>query len=194
MIRWLIRDPALNLMKVNSHKEHYGIQEKIKLTTRVLQSDYTPKESVKIHLVIEDVTEGLDQAREVLTDSIVTQKQGEAYFYWRAKQEGAYRVRVKADVDGADLEAEDLWVVAEDPLEFRNIATQAQVLEWYSQASQGTVLNQSDSWLDLTRKEAKVMKVNRRKDIPLWSQAWVLVVLVLLPSLEWFLRRKWGLL
>ena len=108
--------------------------------------------------------------------------------------DGQVRVRVQVQVDGADLEAHDLWIVAEDPLELRAIATQPQALQWYSEASQGQVLQLTDTWEQLSFKQAKVMKVNRRKDIAVWSHYWVLLVLITLPSLEWFLRRKWGLL
>jgi len=36
--------------------------------------------------------------------------------------------------------------------------------------------------------------VNRRKDVPLWSNAFWLLLAILFPSAEWYLRRRWGLL
>jgi hypothetical protein len=194
VIRWLIRDPALNLMKVNSHKEHYAVQEQVRLTIRVLKSDYTAQEGVKVNVIIEDITAGENEVHQVFQGSVITQAQGEAYLNWKAAHEGAYRVRVQTQVEGADLVAQDLWVVAEDPLEFRNIAAQSHILKWYTQATQGQVLSPNDDWKNLKRKKAKIMKVNRRKDIALWSQTWMLFILILLPSLEWYLRRRWGLL
>ena len=46
----------------------------------------------------------------------------------------------------------------------------------------------------LERVEPRVLKINRRRDVPLWSSVWFLLIAVLLPSIEWFLRRRWGLL
>ena len=40
----------------------------------------------------------------------------------------------------------------------------------------------------------KVLKVNRRKDVAVWSSFWFLLIALIAPSIEWFLRRRWGLL
>jgi hypothetical protein len=50
-----------------------------------------------------------------------------------------------------------------------------------------------EGWADLERRAPKVSRVNRRTDEPMWSGGLLLLIAVLLPTLEWTLRRRWGL-
>jgi hypothetical protein len=56
------------------------------------------------------------------------------------------------------------------------------------------VAARADTLALLARAEPAVQKVNRRKDVPVWASAWLLLLGILLPSVEWFLRRRWGLM
>jgi hypothetical protein len=38
-----------------------------------------------------------------------------------------------------------------------------------------------------------MLQVNRRKDVPIWANGWLLLLGILVPSMEWFFRRRWGL-
>jgi hypothetical protein len=139
------------------------------------------------------VSKGLEKAKRIETQVIQSQEQGEITLQWKANQEGAYRIKAQATLDGSTLETHDFFVVAEDPLELREISPRPDVLKWCAQASQGTQLTSTDSWDSLKRIQPKVMRVNRRKDVPVWSGLWILCLAILLPSLEWGLRRRWGL-
>ncbi len=125
-----------------------------------------------------------------------TNKQGEIHFKWKSPKQGAFRAKAqyKAKSDQMLLTDQDVFVVQDDPLEFRSIQTRPELGQWISQLSKGKVIDLNDSWGKLNFQKPKVMRVNRRQDIPLWSNAYLLALIVLLLSSEWYLRRKYGLL
>ncbi|MEZ4466737.1 MAG: hypothetical protein R3F43_20395 [bacterium] len=84
--------------------------------------------------------------------------------------------------------------MAPDPVELRETAARADTLKALAQAGGGEARTLDQGLDGLDRVEPAVVKVNRRKDVPLWSSGWLLLLAVLFPSAEWFLRRRWGLL
>jgi uncharacterized membrane protein len=125
---------------------------------------------------------------------VTTQNQGEAIYRWKSDHAGAFRVRAQAKPNQTPLEAKDVFVVQSDPLELRSIHSRPDVMHWISKVSKGKNLEIGDSWDQLNFEKPKVMRVNKRQDIPLWSSSWMMILMLSILSLEWFLRRRWGLL
>ena len=192
-IRWLIRDPSLNPLRISSSRERYPLGARVELKAQVLNGAYEPVEGAMAVVVIEEVSRGSDGAREVARLSLKTEAQGEVTGAWAPEREGVYRARLSAPAVGAELSAQDLFVVAEDPLELREVAPRADLLGALSEVTGGERLSAGEDWRRLERVRPQVMRVNRRVETPLWSSAWALVLAILAPSLEWLLRRRWGL-
>jgi len=192
-IRWVIRDPSLNPLRVAASRERYPLGARVELKAQVLNASYEPVEGALAQVVIEEVSRGAGQAREGARLALKTEAQGEAAGVWRPEAEGVYRARLSAPSVGAALSAQDLFVVAEDPLELREVAPRADLLSALSEVTGGRLLSPQDDWRGLERVRPQVMRVNRRVETPLWSSAWALLLAILAPSAEWLLRRRWGL-
>ncbi len=196
-IRWLIRDPALEPVQVEADRDRYPLGAEATLVTRVLGPDYQPAVDAPVTVRVDRVYfgEGGGREREVAFDEAGrTDENGQLVVRLKPPADGAYFVRATATVGGADVADDDAFVVAPDPIELRRTGARRDTLQALARAGGGEALTLADDLDDVARNEPRVVKVNRRRDVPLWASGWLLLVAVLLPSTEWFLRRRWGLL
>lgn len=195
-IRWLINDPALKPVRVEADRDRYPLGAEVTLATRVVGRDYTPVEGASVEVIVErEWFEGGQPRRaEVLRTRGLTGASGELLTQLKPKDDGAFFVTSRADIGEAEAMDTDVFVVSPDPIELRQTAARADTLKQVAKLGGGQFRTLDEGLADLKRVEPRVLKVNRRKDIPLWSSGWWLLLGLLLPSAEWFLRRRWGLL
>ena len=107
---------------------------------------------------------------------------------------GVHRIEVDALRGGVSLGTADAWIlVGGADLELADPRLNDEVLRRVAAASDGE-LHYADEFSDLPellRSRAFDAPPPIRRD--LWHNVWVFVLLALLPSLEWTLRRQWGL-
>ncbi len=193
-IRWLIRDPALKPMQVKTDRDRYPLGRSVEVVTRVMGQDYRPAQGAEVELKIQrQRADGTPQAKASELIKGRTNDAGEFITRLSPPADGAWTIKATADT-GVTLSDTDVFVVATDPVELRDTSPKPKVLERLSKASGGEARLISDGLGGLGRVSPKVLKVNRRKDVPVWSSAAVLFFALLFPCLEWFLRRRWGLL
>ena len=194
-IRWLIRDPSLNPIKISAGKERIALGQRVTLKVQVSDASYQPLKGAEVSVLIEEVQAGERAGEPVRVTALrgVTEEGGEVSLTWVPERAGAYRAKATAAALGAELSAQDLFVVAQDPLELREISPRRDLLGALSSAGEGRALKRGQAWRDLPRVQPNVSRVNRRVEVPLWSGMWLLVTLTLLLSVEWLLRRRWGL-
>jgi uncharacterized membrane protein len=192
-IRWLIRDPALNPLQVKADRDRYRVRSSAHLTARALNTSYQATKGAQVQIVIEDISRGLDQPKEVHRAQGESSDQGEVSMTWQPTQSGAYRVRALSSLDGVDRESSDLFIVADSLVELRDITPRPDLLKAISDLSDGDTLEVGDDWSSLKRRKPAITQVNRRDDIALWATWWALVIALLIPTIEWTLRRRWGL-
>jgi hypothetical protein len=163
------------------------------LTARALNTSYQATKGAQVQIVIEDISRGLDQPKEVHRAQGESSDQGEVSMTWQPTQSGAYRVRALSSLDGVDRESSDLFIVADSLVELRDITPRPDLLKAISDLSDGDTLEVGDDWSSLKRRKPAITQVNRRDDIALWATWWALVIALLIPTIEWTLRRRWGL-
>jgi uncharacterized membrane protein len=196
-IRWLIKDPALKPVRIEADRDRYPLGAEVTVLTRVVGADWAP--AVDTPLTIELQRAWLDLAGQRQTEVIQridgrTSDAGEHVLRFTPEKDGAYFATVRVDRGKETIEDTDVFVVAPDPIELRQVAAQRAPLKALAAIGRGDARTLSDGLDGLKRVEPKVVKVNRRKDVPLWSSGWLLLIAILFPSVEWLLRRRWGLL
>ena len=196
-IRWLIKDPALQPVRVQADRDRYPLGVEATLTVRVAGRDSLPAADADVRLEVERVSldsEGHQKVETAFRQDGKTNEQGEYIVRYAPPGDGGYRVRARATVGTGEGSDEDPFIVAADPIELRETRARRDTLQALADASGGSFHTLSDRLDGLRRNEPQVSRVNRRKDVPLWASGWWLLLVVLLPSAEWYLRRRWGLL
>ena len=112
-----------------------------------------------------------------------------------APEPGVYRVHASADVAGKKAEASDIFLVREGGTELDRPAGDEETLTTIATATGGRDLGAVDHLpSDLTFDPPRVVRVDRRADVELWSRPGLLALALLFLGLEWLLRQRSGYL
>ena len=132
--------------------------------------------------------------RQPLTFRRVVSPAGRFTSTFRPERAGLYHVRAEAARAGSPLGGSDRWIyVGGGDREFGDPRLNEGFLRRAARESGGRYVRASDA----ARLMAWLQEAARQNTAPvpadLWDKPWVLGVLVLLLSVEWGLRRRWGL-
>lgn len=190
-IRWLIRDPALNRLKVSARSEHVGIKMPVAVEARLSTASFLPAAEVALNararMLGQDTT-----AQDLGMQSIATDTQGVARFNFEFETPGEYLVEVMVADDDA-VRATLPILVSHEPTELRQIRPNQEFLKAVSTHTGGQSLSLNDGFDELTFKKTKNLRVDARKDEPVWATWWVLLLLIASLGSEWLIRRRVGL-
>ena len=196
-IRWLIRDPELELLRVAVERGETPLGEPVRGTVRVFGLDYKPAPGQPV--AVEVIRRGglLTWSEEEVvwkSKDAVTNEAGELPVELVPDRAGVYEIRAKTTLRDRELAASDILLVLDDNPELRDVVAEQDALGLLSAASGGRAFTVSARDVDLPVLEPRVMKITRRDQHDLWSGADVLVLAGLLLGAEWWLRRRSGYL
>ncbi|HRC57191.1 MAG TPA: hypothetical protein PKU97_14755, partial [Kofleriaceae bacterium] len=193
-IRWLIQDPDLRHLHVDSDAVEYAPGAPVRIGVRLLGRDYQPTPRGKVALVIR---RGADPktAQLVKKGTVTTSEDGLGNFELVAGTPGVYRVEGTSTVGGLETTASDIYLVKDGGHELDQPGGNPELLDTVSRTSKGQSLGPADRLpADLAFDPPRVVRVDRRTDVELWSRPGLLVLAVLLLGLEWLLRQRSGTL
>lgn len=191
-IRWLIQDPELRYLRVESDRVDYEPGAAVRLDVRLLDQDYTPLADAEVAL---EISRGFDpKALEpVGAAELVTSDTGEAVHELSDLEPGVYRVRARSEVRGREVDASDIFLVRAASAELDQPAADPDRLAAIAEASGGRHLADASQLPgDLRFIEPQIVRVDRRSDVELWSRPSLLVLALLFLGLEWGLRQRSG--
>ena len=198
--RWLLDDPDYRYLRIESDKVTYEPGDNPQLEIRLLGRDYEPA-SGKVLLKI---AKGADPSRgKPLTEvKIETDANGRARFLLNGDKNddeakklepGVHRAHATADVDGYLAESRDVFVIRESSAELDRPAPSSAILEQIAEQTGGSYLGAASSIEpSLPLEEPRIVRVDSRSEVELWSRPWLLFCALLLLGIEWALRQKWG--
>ena len=196
-IRWLMRDPELNLVQLDLPRSESQPGETTTLTVRLFENDYQPAVDRQGELTVyytpfADLERPAEKPASTLP--FKTDAQGRFVHDFAAGEAGLYRLVASTKGDGAELLTDTKLLLAlPSQLEWADLEPRPDLLQALAEAGGGTFLEADDlSFSKLSFAEPKMEQVNRRRVIALWNQSWVLALLGLLFGAEWILRRRWG--
>lgn len=197
-IRWLIRDPALNLLQIDIGQTVVPPGSAVDVSLRAFRADYTPAADTTIRVKIlrrslDAIVSGIHDEETVQEAELVTDAQGRARLSVRADGEAAWRVLATALVEEAvEPELDEIFLSVDRSPELRNLEPRNDLLAQISAATGGTHRVGPLSLDNLRYLEPKTERVNRRTLIDVWTSPWILLVIAALLATEWQLRRRWG--
>jgi len=106
-----------------------------------------------------------------------------------------YRVLARATIAGRQVEAGDIFLVRENGTELDRPVGDPATLRAIAGATGGEALGPTDELpARLAFDPPRIVRVDRRTDVELWSRPGLLILVVGLLGLEWLLRQRSGYL
>jgi len=197
-IRWLIRDPELDLLKVRSLRESVPVGEQAEVLLSAFRPDYQPASGQRLEVTVtrREVSEPEGEGQIVRREpELSTDAQGEARLRFPVDETGLYTIEARADlVEGRQTTAMDLLVGVNSNPKLERVVADPRFIGSIAELSGGVLLPFDGDVDAIPIKEPTVMRVRNRAFVELWSSSWVLFALAALFGLEWWLRRRYGYL
>lgn len=191
-IRWLIQDPDLRYLHVEADAVEYDPGAPVRLDVRLLDRDYSPLAGGEVALT---VARGSDPAKteQIAAETLRVGDSGEAAHELSGLEPGVYRALARATVGGREVEAADIFLVREATDELDRPAASETLLRNIAGVTGGTFMSQPERLsADLAFAEPRIVRIDRRADVELWSRPGLLFLALLLLGLEWLLRQRSG--
>ncbi|MGR3296027.1 MAG: glutamine amidotransferase [Candidatus Bathyanammoxibius sp.] len=187
-IRWLVKDPELDLVRVVPQKEEYLPGEEVHLKAEVFGSDYKPLPGAQLAVEVVNAETG----EKVLEKTMESDSRGQVRFSYKDLPAGFYRARVRAFTDRGELgEASGLFGIISKKEELRELKVDEALLKRVAGASGGRYfrLPVSDIYGSLHLENPEVFRLLGRKTYTLWD-SWLLFIIVLgCLAGEWWMRK-----
>ncbi len=193
-IRWLIHDPELRYLHVESDAVQYEPGAPVRLDVRLTNREYTPLAGAEVAI---EVRRGADPnaLEEVTQRAVKTGDAGDGSVDLGGLEPGVYRARATATVAGKEVEATDIFMVREGSAELDRPDAYDDTLAAIAARTGGTHLAAaSELPSSLPFAPPRIVRVDRRADVELWSRPGLLLAALLFLGLEWLLRQRSGYL
>ena len=193
-IRWLIQDPDLRNLHVDTDAVEYVPGAAVRVNLRLLGRDYQPLPAGKVTLRWR-LGANPTAAVPVGATEVTVGDDGTGSFDLQGLVPGAYRVEATATVAGKEVAAGDIFLVRDATAELDEPTGDLVRLAAIAAGSGGRALGPVDALpADLGFDPPRVVRVDRRADVELWSRPLLIVLLLLLLGSEWLLRQRSGYL
>ena len=194
-VRWLAQEPSFEQVQLRPiGTAQPGEKTPIKL--RVLRDDFTPTREASVQLRVFG-----PEGEPALLSATADQEEGEYSAEYTPTREGTYRVEAEATFAGKTLGKDKTsFSVAFAYGETDDGRPRPDLLKKVAEASKGEFIPLSQ-WNDKTldRIAAQLDRIApaeivEQRQTQLWSSLWPFGIILGLLSLEWWMRRKWGLI
>ncbi|HEX7227190.1 MAG TPA: glutamine amidotransferase [Candidatus Binatia bacterium] len=194
-VRWLAQEPSFEQVKIQPIPlARPG--EKLAIKLRVLKDDFTPTRQAAVQVRVF----GPEGEPSLITAKADT-AEGEYTGEYTPTREGSYRVEAEANLGGKPLGKDRSSFSAAFPYgETDDGRPRTELLQAIAESSQGFYFPIAD-WNEkaLEQVAAKLeqhapSQIVERSQTQLWSTPWTFLPILLLLCVEWWMRRKWGLL
>ena len=197
MIRWLSGDPGSSQVQILPEAEQ-GKDRTYVLRMQVRDESYQPAQAAQVKVQLRDPYGVTNHYRAVYRPD---SREFEVRF--RPRGNGSYRARMTAVQDGRVIgEAVRTIGIGREAgkAEWADVSPRWENLQTLAKNT-GGLFFRADAVgnEDLTARVLEALKgkvphrVMEVRDVRLWSIPWIAMALILLPGLEWTIRRLWGL-
>jgi len=195
MVRWLAQEPSFEQVQLRAIVSARP-GEKIAIKLRVLKDDFLPTSQASVQLRVIG-----PEGEPSLVSASADAEEGEYTGEYTPTREGTYRVEAEASLASKPLGKDRTsFSVAYGYGETDDGLPRADLLKQLAATSQGEFFSLND-WNEksLERIAAKIeshapAQITEQRQTRLWSTLWPFSLILTLLSVEWWMRRKWGLI
>jgi uncharacterized membrane protein len=188
-VRWLVRDPALTLLRMDLDKVEYRKGQVINLRVRTLHADYTRAPEVDVALSVLDASQS-DRDAPIKRLDARTSGEGEAHLELADLPTGAFRIVAEATIDGRKIIEEKTLVVRPEGRELEDVVARPAVLQELARLGDGVY--RAGELGDVKVRPLREERIGRDKAFDIGGHPVLLALALVFLSLEWALRRRAG--
>ncbi|MCO4761104.1 MAG: hypothetical protein KC502_06340 [Myxococcales bacterium] len=185
---WLIRDPDFVSLRLQAETRARIPGDRCKLTATLIGADQRPAAGVQVTLMAGRLPRSQPPVKVA---TATTDAAGRALFSWIAGRGGPWQLQVSAQHAGTRHTAEVVMAIAEGPTEDLMVQAAPERLRTLAETTGGQHWRNRPEQLPVPTVVTAAPMVTER--VALWSRAWVALIILLVLSAEWMLRRSWGL-
>ncbi len=191
-VKWLNIKDEQKFVTIRTAKKIYSLGENIDFTAQVYDQSYNPVSDAEVNVKITSGNENYDVTMNSLGNGLYegtleTNKTGDYSYNGSALQNGN-----KLGTDSGNFNVGEVDIEMLNPrmnFEFlKSLATQTGG-QYFSASSYDQLFQILKKITDNSSKE----KIET-SEVSLWSNEWLMVIAILLFGLEWFLRKRFGML
>jgi len=191
-VKWLNTTEEQDRISVKTSKRNYSPGEKIEFLARVSDESLNPVDDADIKVKISSAQNSyevdmLSDGKGLYEGTLLLNETGDFIFEAEIFREGVNIGKDEGTFNVGEIEIELINPVMN--YELLNLLASETKGSYYTSANYEGLFNRLADINKTTSKEKIVTS-----DITLWSDEWLLVVVILLFSLEWFLRKRIGML
>lgn len=191
-VKWLAVTDQNKTVSIRTTKKFYSVGERVEFIGQVYDQAYAPLDNANVNVKISG-----SQERSIILASLGNGRYAGSV---QGLPKGDYYFTGTANYGGKNLGSESgRFAIGEQSPEFQNLQMNAKLLRDLSSQSGGKFHAASS---DLSRvvdeiknlPNFKAKGVTLRREIALWNFPWLLGAAILLFSIEWFIRKRSGLI
>jgi len=190
--KWLSVNQDKKNVVIKTNKKFYVSGEKISFIAQVYDAAYNFVDNATVNVKIQ----GNNEQRDLI---LVSMGNGRYTADVSGLREGDHSFKGSASLNGKLLGSDDgRFTIGDLSPEYQNFTMNAKLLRTITDRSGGkfytseNVANFKDDLKNVRNFNEK--SVVNKSEIALWNLFWILIIIVLLLSLEWFIRKRLGML
>lgn len=191
-MKWLSVEPNKKNVIVRSSKKFYSMGERIEFNAQVYDASMSPVDNAIVNLT---VTTGKDKYEL----SLSPRGNGLFFGYLESLPENEYYFSGDAFLNSTKLGSDNgRFSVGETSVEYSALRMNIDLLKEIAKRSGGKFydINSSANCMNDIKsgKYFQPTALTLHSEIPLWNYPWILGIAIVIFALEWFLRKRFGLL
>jgi hypothetical protein len=196
-LRWLSTSNQGKFVRIKTTRKLYGSGEKVEFTGQVYDKSYNPLDNADVRVTLQ--SPAMKQTREVVLSVLGG---GRYSAVVEGLGQGEYSFSGTATVNGQTYgDDAGRFSIGEINIEYQNIRMNAAFLRHLAESTGGAfftaeeIANNPDKLRSALQRHRgfQARPVTIRSDIPLWNLAWLLGAAITCFALEWFLRKRSGM-
>ncbi len=191
-IKWLSVDESAEKFSLRTEKRTYAVNERIEVSAELYDESFNPLSNKEVSILLKKI--------DWTGEEIYLTSRGDGLYegFISAEFPGDFTISAKAKMNGVILEDETNISILPIDLESQIKTMDAEFLLNLASSTGGS-FNYIDDDIGFVDKLKRINEQNTKEKITLreyqlWNNEWFLFILIILFGLEWFYRKRSGLL
>ncbi len=190
--KWLNTNENKKNVNIKTSKKTYSLGEQVEFSAEVYDESLNPVSDAEIKVQIRNGN---------LTDEIILNSLGSGIYEgkYQSNKAGDFSYKGEAIQNGKKLGSDKgIFNIGDVDIEMTNPTMNYKFLNQLANFTNGKYFN-ADNYSQLfdilkERNSKSIKEKLNTSEIRLWSNEWLMIIAIILFALEWFFRKRWGML